>query len=107
TGGLLCCSEDEGQPIRPSSLTASRSSPSSATDASILPRENSLMSRPWTISQLPSLVVTGKDEIRPSGTSYEPSETTAIDSQSPSAEPFSQSRVWSIVAAAAEAAEDA
>ena len=31
-------------------------------------RENSLMSRPWTISYLPSLVVTGKEEIRPSGT---------------------------------------
>jgi hypothetical protein len=52
------------------------------------------------------LVVTGKDEIRPSGTSYDPSETTAIETQSPSAEPESQSWAASMVADAAEAAED-
>ncbi len=45
--------------IRPSSLTASRSSTSSAAVASILPREKSSISRPWTISQSPSRVVTG------------------------------------------------
>ena len=45
--------------MRPSSLTASRSSVSSAAVASILPRLNSSMSRPWTISQSPFDVVTG------------------------------------------------
>ena len=75
--------------------------------ASIRPREKSSISRPWTISQLPLLVVTGKEEIRPSGTPYEPSEQTAIDSQLPSGLPPSQSRVWSIVADAADAADDA
>ena len=35
---------------RPSLTTSSRSETSSATEASIRPRENSLMSRPWTIS---------------------------------------------------------
>src|SRR4051812_16491322 len=69
-------------------------------------REKSSISRPWTISQAPSRVVTGKDEISPSGTPYEPSEATAIDTQSPSAEPSSQSRAASIVADAAEAAEE-
>ena len=54
--------------IRPSSVTASRSSASSAVEASIRAREKSSISRPWTISQSPSLVVTGKEEIRPSGT---------------------------------------
>ena len=54
--------------ISPSSLTASRSSASSATEASIRPREKSSISRPWTISQSPSLEVTGNDETRPSGT---------------------------------------
>ena len=52
-------------------------------------------------------MVTGKEEMRPSGTPYEPSEQTAMDSQLPSGLPVSQSRVWSIVADAAEAAEDA
>ena len=55
--------------ISPSSLTASRSSASSLVEASILVREKSLMSSPWTISQSPLLVVTGNEEIRPSGTS--------------------------------------
>ena len=54
--------------ISPRPLTASRSSASSATEASILPREKSSMSRPWTISQEPFVEVTGKPEIRPSGT---------------------------------------
>ncbi|CAM5446189.1 hypothetical protein SGRI78S_04069 [Streptomyces griseus subsp. griseus] len=54
--------------IRPSSRTASRSSVSSLTDASMRVRENSLMSRPWTISYFPSFVVTGKEEMMPSGT---------------------------------------
>ena len=51
-------------------------------------------------------MVTGNEETRPSGTPYDPSETTAIDTQSPSAEPSSQSRAASIVADAAEAAEE-
>ncbi|SCE09844.1 alkylhydroperoxidase AhpD family core domain-containing protein [Streptomyces sp. DvalAA-19] len=54
--------------IRPSSRTASRSSVSSLTDASMRARENSLMSRPWTISYVPFFVVTGKEEMMPSGT---------------------------------------
>jgi hypothetical protein len=41
---------------------------SSATEASIRAREKSLMSRPWTISNLPSFAVTGKEEMMPSGT---------------------------------------
>jgi len=52
----------------PSSLTASRSSTSSATDASMRPRENSSISRPWTISHLPATERTGKEEMIPSGT---------------------------------------
>src|SRR3954452_8905416 len=71
------------------------------------PRENSSISSPWTIDQLPSLVVTGNDETIPSGTSYEPSERTAIDTQSPSGLPSSQERAASTVAEAADAAEDA
>lgn len=54
--------------MRPRPRTASRSSSSSLTEASIRARENSLISRPWTISYVPSLVVTGKEEMRPSGT---------------------------------------
>src|SRR6478672_5925754 len=44
--------------------------------------------------------------MRPSGTQYEPSEATAIDTQSPAGLPCSQSRAASMVADAAEAAED-
>jgi len=55
--------------ISPRALTASRSSASSATEASILPRENSSMSSPWTISHDPPLDVTGNPEMRPAGTS--------------------------------------
>ena len=54
--------------ISPSSLTASRSSTSSAAEASILPRLKSSMSRPWTIEYSPSAHVTGKLEMMPSGT---------------------------------------
>src|SRR5262249_13985695 len=54
--------------MSPSSVTALRSSASSAVDLSIRPRENSSISSPCTIDQLPSLVVTGNEEIRPSGT---------------------------------------
>src|SRR6202007_2305119 len=60
-----------------------------------------------TICQLPSVVVTGNDEIRPSGTREEPSDTTAIDTQSSFGLPSSQSRAASTVADAAEAADDA
>ena len=54
--------------ISPRALTASRSSANSATEASILPREKSSMSSPWTISHEPPLDVTGNPEMRPSGT---------------------------------------
>ncbi|CKO73813.1 Uncharacterised protein [Mycobacterium tuberculosis] len=54
--------------IRPSSVTALRSSANSAVDLSIRPRENSSISKPLTIVQLPPLVVTGNEEIKPSGT---------------------------------------
>ena len=54
--------------IRPRSVTALRSSASSAVDLSIRLREKSLMSSPCTMLQSPPLVVTGNDEIRPSGT---------------------------------------
>src|SRR5699024_7164747 len=70
------------------------------------PREKSSMSRPWTISYEPSFVVTGNEETMPSGMPYEPSEATAMEIQSPSALPRSQSRAASIVAEAALAAED-
>ena len=69
-------------------------------------RENSSISRPSTIDQSPPEVVTGNEEIRPSGTPYSPLDTTAIETQSSAAEPKSQSRAASIVADAAEAAED-
>jgi hypothetical protein len=51
-------------------------------------REKSLMSRPWTISYLPSFVVTGKEEMRPSGTPYEPSDGMPMEAQSPSVVPL-------------------
>lgn len=54
--------------MRPRPRTASRSSSSSFTEASMRARENSLISRPWTISYFPPEQVTGKEEIRPSGT---------------------------------------
>ena len=54
--------------MRPSSCTASRSSASSATDASMRPREKSSMSRPCTTDHSPLLHVAGKDEMRPSAT---------------------------------------
>ena len=41
------------------------------------------------------LVVTGNDEMRPSGTPYDPSETTAMETQSSGAEPSAQSRTGS------------
>src|ERR1700679_308738 len=90
--------------MRPRDFTASRSEASSATEASIFSREKSLMSTPWMISQAPPLDETGNELIRPSGTPYEPSETTAAEVQEV---PFTQSWTWSIAALAAEAAEDA
>src|SRR6476619_3965603 len=44
--------------------------------------------------------------MRPSGTPYSPFERTAIETQSPSGEPVSQSRAASMVADAADAAEE-
>lgn len=69
-------------------------------------RENSSTSRSGTIRNSPSAHVTGNELINPSGTPYEPSEHTAIDTQSPSAVPAVQSRTWSIAALAALAADD-
>ncbi len=60
--------ESNSGQMRPRPRTASRSSSSSFTEASMRVRENSLISRPWTISYAPSLQTTGKEEIRPSGT---------------------------------------
>ena len=68
-------------------------------------RENSSISRPWTICHSPPSDVTGKDEMRPSGTPYEPSETIAALVQSPSGVPLTHEKTWSIAAFAAEAAE--
>ena len=79
-------------------MTASRSSSSSATLLSIRCREKSLISSPWTIDPSPPDTVTGNDDISPSGTPYEPSEHTAIDTQSPSGVPSRQVRALSIVA---------
>ena len=59
---------------RPRPCTASRSSASSATEASMRAREKSSISRPWTISHLPPRESTGNEEMRPSGTPYEPSD---------------------------------
>ena len=59
---------DEQLQIRPSSFTASRSSASSATLASMRAREKSSMSSPCTISYSPSAQVTGNEEMRPSAT---------------------------------------
>ena len=53
--------------MRPSSFTASRSSASSATDASIRPREKSSMSRPCTIDHSPLVHVAGNDGDQPLG----------------------------------------
>src|SRR5690625_7847215 len=91
--------------MRPRSVTAERSSESSAAVASIFVRLKSLISSPCTISQFPSEVVTGKEYIRPSGMPYEPSEVTAIETQSSSGVPWSQSRAASMVADAADAAD--
>ena len=65
------------------------------------------MSRPCTIEYSPFLHVHGNDEIRPSGTPYEPSDGMAIDTQSPSAVPSVHVRMWSTAALAADAADDA
>src|SRR6478609_2032446 len=65
------------------------------------------MSRPWTIEYTPPVQVHGKLEIRPSGTPYEPSLTIAMLTQSPSAVPSDQERMWSTAAFAADAADDA
>ena len=53
---------------RPMARTASRSSSSSATDASILARENAVIARSGTICQRPSTARTGNEHTSPSGT---------------------------------------
>src|SRR5512144_1715551 len=65
------------------------------------------MSRPWTIWYAPPEQVHGNDEMIPSATPYEPSDGTAIETQSPSSVPSAQVRMWSIAALAADAADDA
>ena len=50
--------------------------------------------------------VTGNDEMSPSGTPYEPSETIPADVQSPAGVPLTHECTWSIAAFAAEAADD-
>src|SRR6202020_162722 len=91
-----------GAQMRPRDFTASRSEASSATVASIFSRENSLISTPSMISQAPLSERTGNEVIRPSGTPYEPSDTTAADVQDG---PFTQSATWSMAAWGAGAAE--
>ena len=66
--------------------------------ASMRAREKSSISRPCTISQRPPEQRTGNDEIRPSATPYEPSDTTEDDVHSV---PLTQSYTWSIAAFAA------
>ena len=58
-------------------------------------------------STAPSFVVHGNPEIRPSGTPYDPSEHTAMLTQSSLGVPSAQSCTWSIAAFAADAADDA
>src|SRR5690606_19922495 len=91
-----------------SDRTASRSSASSATLASIRSREKSSMSSPSTIfhSPLPS-DVTGNEQTSPSGTPYSPDDHRPADVQSPSGVPCRQSRTCAIAAFAADAADDA
>ena len=55
----------------------------------------------------PSAQMTGNDDMSPSGTPYEPSETTATDVQSPAGVPWTHVWTWSIAAFAADAADDA
>src|SRR5439155_21320815 len=70
--------DSSGPQISPSSATASRSSRSSLTLASMRSREQSLRARPGTILHTPFSVVHGNPEIKPSETPYEPSEHTAM-----------------------------
>src|SRR5690606_31685289 len=93
--------------IRPSWRTASRSSSSSAAEASMRERDHSSISRSGTISHSPPEQVHGKEDTSPSGTPYDPSEQTAIDTQSPSDVPRNQSRMCPMAALAADAADDA
>ena len=57
-----------GTQMRPISCTACFSSRSSAAEASILAREKSSISRPWTIFHSPFSLTAGKEEMMPSGT---------------------------------------
>ena len=54
--------------MSPMEATVFFSSTSSAADASILAREKSSISRPWTIFHSPFSEVQGKEEMMPSGT---------------------------------------
>lgn len=54
------------------------------------------------IDHAPSATVQGKELIKPSSTSYDPSDGTDIETTAPSV-PRSQSRMWSMVALAADA----
>src|SRR5690606_30003685 len=91
------------QPSR--SLMPSRSSSSSFRVWSMRSRENASISRPSTRVYSPLDVVTGTPYTMPSGMPYEPSEGTPMVTHLPF-EPSTQSRMWSMAALAAEAAED-
>ena len=54
--------------MSPMEATVFFSSTSSATEASILARDKSSISRPWTIFHSPFSEVQGKEEMMPSGT---------------------------------------
>ena len=54
--------------MSPTEATVFFSSTSSAAEASILARENSSISSPWTIFHSPFSEVQGKEEMMPSGT---------------------------------------
>ena len=58
----------ESAQISPMEATVFFSSTSSAAEASILPREKSSTSSPWTIFHSPFSEVQGKEEMMPSGT---------------------------------------
>ena len=61
----------------------------------------------YTFDHSPPDVVQGNEEMSPSGTPYEPSEQTAMLTQSPAGVPSAQSRTWLSAALAADAALEA
>src|SRR5574343_788410 len=87
-------------------LTPSCSPCSSARVLLMHSCEKASISRPSTILYSPSgVVVTGKPNTMPAGMPYSPFEGTPLVTHSPF-EPRAQSRMWSMAALAAEAADD-